>query len=82
MANRAFTDIEEDETYQAFVKLANDKRFYLEMKEAFPCKSSNRNDTMYWKQKIINEESIVKVKEKSKGKKKTQPTRKYQVCNY
>ena len=79
MANRAFTDIEEDETYQTLVRLANDKRFYLEMREAFPCKASNRNETMTLRQKIINKESTKKLKRKSKSKKKAQPTGKYAV---
>lgn len=74
MINRSDRDISQDEDFMCFVKLANDRRFYMEMLDTFPLKNE-RKDTMHWKAKIINED----VKDR---KKRTQPKRKNYYLPY
>ncbi|CAI2383164.1 unnamed protein product [Moneuplotes crassus] len=70
MANRSDGNIEEDETYQMFIKLANNYDFYLKMKEEFHCKLNKKSPTKQWQKAIVPEKVLHKAKEKSKSKKK------------
>ena len=70
MANRASDDIEGDETYQMFIRLANDFDFFKEMQDNFQCKLNLKSNTLQWQKAIIPEDLMPRAKDKIKAKKK------------
>ena len=63
---------DDDTLCQTYIKLANDKEFFNQLREQFPSKLWPRSETKQWKAQIINEEQTPMSKEKIRAKKKAQ----------
>lgn len=73
MVYESTNDINENETYQVLVKLANDLNFFNEMRKEFSCKLNSRSNTLQWTNTIINVNDALKIKQKTKAKQQNFP---------
>ena len=53
--NESDPDVHTNNIKQTYIKLANDRDFFAELKELFPSKLIPRSDTKQWRPKQINE---------------------------
>jgi len=72
MRNRATKYIEDDEIYQMFIKLANDYKFFEEMRKKFHCTLDAKSNHLQWKKTIMRDDRDSKSKLKSSKSKRKQ----------